>query len=129
MDGIILWNISGVKQHIEDLGADFAPDEKVELAEYYEIDELHNSEDLKQAIKDEAFVLMDHSGMLSIEDALDAITIESLYEDTQNEKWLYEEGSATRVIKYTQLHITGRPLVLEEGAVLELEEGADIIID
>ena len=92
-------------------------------------DDFQENEELVELVKDETITIFLGNRELTVREAVEFLSTQSHLEDSENEKWLYPANSKSTVDRFSQLHITNRPLILDEGVSLELGEGADIIFD
>ncbi len=114
------------------LGFDF----RAKSGELYRIDEefdyedeLLNNSGLIDLVKREDITIVINNRELTVIEGIDYLTQKSYLKDSENERWLYPEDSVNQVERFTQLRIVGRPLIVEAAGLLELAEGADIIIE
>ena len=126
---VILKNNSAIDFMIEDLGIIIQSENEYNTFNSIDQDELCESIHLKTAVKNNIISLVVNDVLLSIDDALKFLTIESALEDSNNEKWKYNPGVKAVIAEFTQLRIYNRPIELGDGVELILEEGSDLILE
>jgi len=124
-DVITIINNSPIPFMIDDLGLLIVSAE--DISHSVEHQELCESKALLNAIQNGILSLKINDIILDIPQSKKFLKIESVLEDSANEQWRYNFDAV--INPFTQLHIIGRPIELDENVDLILEEGADLIIE
>jgi hypothetical protein len=85
MASIILKNVSGVDLPLDDFGITLIVGEERTLSDTFDFADIVESDELKQYISDGDIVINNGTSDLSIADSLAAVTLESKYEDEEND--------------------------------------------
>jgi hypothetical protein len=95
---VIIYNNTGSDLSIHDLGILMVADATIDVTHYAELDEIYESDDLKDLINSNSIVVLYNDLPLSIADALDHVTLQSKYTDSFDEQGEHSSGEHFEII-------------------------------
>ena len=92
------------------------------------MDEICESQELKDLITNAELEAYNEDGVLTIKDALRHLQNHTALQNEENERYQYREDEKVILGRNTQLRIEGRALDLLENSEIDMQEGSDIVI-
>jgi len=126
---LLIKNISGSDIFMDFYGGTIIAGETIDLSETdLFMDEICESQELKDLITNAELEAYNEDGVLTIKDALRHLQNHTALQNEENERYQYREDEKVILGRNTQLRIEGRALDLLENSEIDMQEGSDIVI-
>lgn len=138
---VIVKNNTVADQWLSDFGVILSPSGQITLSETAPLSDIYSSQDLKSKVSNNIFLISNGSEYFDVDDALLYLDFTTDYElettalsgvepvVVDQNRWKVLADEVVRINPWSQHHIFFRPLTLDEGSMIELQEGSDYVLE